>query len=516
MSNLQRLIREVTHLSSSNSNFSLLLRIDHFGSFGEGINIFLKENRYTGEIYSDREVFLDKLQTTFFSSYLLEMYVVYANGNKELYIDTLYWMTKQLNFDPKLHKPMQKIFNYYNNFHPKENGLLSSIATILLPITYEQMDIQDKYESHFNRFYAIYGSNAEVNELYRNKYNLTLKRYLAISWALFAYVGKRKTEFTKAEFCNFMSSTSVTKDEIYSFLNLVSLTRKEFQEKYIVFRKKVPNDSLLDWSDREAVDKALPRVSYFFPLLRNEEHYSLISFTAIKEFLKFKGLYRSMTEGLRDVHFKQRFSGPLFERYVRELASKYDSQHSLNAKIYGDDTYYISKGKEKREPDTIIETDEYMVFIECKTSPFSLNLIKYLDKKYLKNLQESIEKSVINIDTFLQYRAKDKIGKKIAKIIVFSEGIHMAFTMLKSDIQGVSDLKEIFVMDIESLELLLSEYTKPIPEILDDFKAAEKIDSINLNGYIRSTLKNQFIVEEDNEILHHIVKEELGLIIDEN
>lgn len=146
MSNLQRLIREVTHLSFSNSNFSLLLRIDHFGSFGEGINIFLKENRYTGEIYSDREVFLDKLQTTFFSSYLLEMYVVYANGNKELYIDTLYWMTKQL----------------------------------------------------------------------------------------------------------------------------------------------------------------------------------------------------------RDVHFKQRFSGPLFERYVRELASKYDSQHSLNAKIYGDDTYYISKGKEKR------------------------------------------------------------------------------------------------------------------------------------------------------------------------
>ena len=513
MSNLQRLIREVNKLSFSDLNLSVLLEMDKYGAFGEGINIFLEENRFTKEVYSSRQG-TDRLITKLLTSYVLEMYIAFSTGDRQLYIDKPYWMSKQPKYNPKMHLLTSIIFNFYNDFHPKKNLLLGSIATLLLPITYEQIDLQDGYENHFNRFFAIYGSNTEINQLYKDKYNISLKRYMALSWGLFAYVFK-KNKFSTSDFIEFMRSTIATHEEINTFLNLISLTREEFKHRYEIFRKH-DDGTYLDWTDREAVDKALPRISYFYPLIRDGKTYSLISYTAIQEFLKFKGLYRSMTEGLRDLHFKQRYSGPLFEDYVRQLALKYNMTNKLHANIYGDEKYNISKGKEKREPDTIIETDEYIVMIECKTSPFSLNLVKYLDAYHLHILQKSIEKSVKNFDTFLTYRAKNTVGKKMTKIIVFYEGIHMAFTMLKSEIENLSNKTDVFVMDIESLELLLSEYTQPIPNILDCFLASEKLDSINLNGYIRSTLKNQAIFAEENEILHNIVQEELGLAIAEH
>lgn len=511
MCNLQRLIHAIELLSYESYNTNILLKIDRYGSFEEGLNIFAELHPDTHEIYS-KEPYVDKLKNAFLGNYILEMYTAYSLGKKQIFIDKTYLYPFQKKFNPMEHQSISALYNVYNSFRPKKNGLLSSIANILLPIVYDQMDIQDSYEGHFNRFYLIYGSNEEVNQLFHSKYNITIKKYIGISWALFGFI-LQKREFTLEEFVQFMSSTTVTPSEIIIFLNLVSLTREEFRDKYLNFRK-LDNDKYLEWENREAVDKALPRVSYFFPLIKTENKYSLISYTAMKEFLKFRGLYRSLTEGLKDQHFKQCYSGPLFEDYVRQIVINYNNINVLNATIYGDAKYHIKKGQEKREPDTIFETDDYIIFIECKTSPFSLNLVKYLDSEYLKQLEESLQKSSTNIDTYIDFFNVHSKGKRIIKIVVFFEGIHMAFTMLKSDIKKFSKDEGLFIMDIDSLELLFSEYTSPIPEILDGFLAEDDSQGTNLNGYIQSTLTNERHTYEENEILHQIVKEELGLYVD--
>lgn len=485
--------------------------MDKYGAFGDGTNVFLEINPYTKKIYSKRKG-TDRLSTKLLTSYLLEMYIADSVGDKEIFIDTSYWIQHQPKFNKSNHLQISTIYNLYNDFHPKKFESLSAIATLLLPIAYEQIDIQDGYESHFNRFFAVYGSNSEINRLYFEKYGISLKYYMAIAWGLLAYIVNNKYRFSTNDFIAFMSSTTSTENEIRTFLYLISLTRAEFKKKYEFFRKH-DDGTYLEWGEREAVDKALPRVSYFFPLIRDGDVFTLISYTALQEFMKFRGLYRSLTEGLKDLHFKQQYSGPLFEAYVRNMVLKYNINNNLEAMVYGDEKYYISKGKEKRAPDTIIETDDYIVLIECKTSPFSLNLVKYLETQYLHNLEESIKKSVINFDTFLSYSHKNNCGKKITKIIVFYEGIHMAFTMLKEEIKDLSNVSDVFIMDIESLELLLSEYIRPIPEILNGFLDAERTSSTNLNGYIRAILRNEETSIKEDTILAHIVKDQLGLEI---
>lgn len=508
---LQQLISAVQLLSYSPINSSVLIDIDRYGAFGSGLNIFFERNPETGEIYS-KEPYLDQLKSRFFTSYILEMYTAFACVNKNIFIDNTHLRIFQSPFHPHTHQSMNKMYNFYNSFSTKKNVSLSSVANILLPIVYEQIDLQDSYESHFNRFYKIYGSNEEINDLFYAKFNISIKKYIAISWGLLGFIYEQR-EFSLDQFIRFMASTTITSTEIIIFLNLISLTREEFKEKYLYFRK-YDNGQFLDWEDRESVDKALPKVSYFFPLIRTKDKYCLISYTAIREFMKFKGLYRNMTLGLIDQNFKQRYSGPLFEAYVRALVTDYNDSNKLKANISGDGIYHIKKGHEKREPDTIFETDDYIIFVECKTSPFSLNLVKYLHSDNLKQLEDSIQTSSTNIDTYINFHRIDSNDKKIIKIVVFFEGIHMAFTMLKSDIKKFSKDEALFVMDIESLELLFSEYTKPIPEILEGFLMEDNSQGRNLNGYIQSTLKNKKYLNEENEILHKIVREELGLHVD--
>ena len=84
--------------------------------------------------------------------------------------------------------------------------------------------------------------------------------------------------------------------------------------------------------------------------------------------------------------------------------AQYNEENNVGGRVYGDEEYTVGRNLYK-DPDIIFETDDYIVIIECKTTPFSLNLLRYSDPDYLQTLQEGIDKSIKNIDErFLVHR----------------------------------------------------------------------------------------------------------------
>ena len=506
MSNLQRLIREVSSLSFSPHNYAVLLSIDKYGAFGDGVNIYLDVNKFTGEAKSIRPE-TDRLMTKLFTAYLLEMYVCYADGDFEIFIDTAYWKTRQPKSAARSIASLVKIQRLYNDIYAESHGTLSPIANLMLPIAHEQIEMQEGYERYLNRFYNIYGSNEEINEIFKARFGISLKTYMALSWGVFTYVFQKKPTFDSDELMAYLSSTKASSDELEIFLGMISLSREELKNKYESYRKN-EDGKYLEWNQRSAVDKCLQKVSFFYPLIKTGNKYILVSYTAMQEFLKFHGLYRAMTSEIKD--FKSIYSGALFENYVRAMAQKYSDENMLNAKIYGDEEYYISKKESRREPDVIFETDDYVLIIECKTSPYSPNLVKNLDPKYMY-IGQGIDKSIKNIEDFLTYRAKALDAKRIIKLVVFYEGIHMAFSLLKKEIDELSKGYDINVIDVDTLELLLAEYSKPIPDILDEYTEFEKTNSTNLNSYLRGLITSDACLEDEENIMRKILSEDLGL-----
>lgn len=506
MSTLRRLLQEVKDLSFSQNNYATLLAIDKYGAFGDGINIYLDVNRYTGEVKSIRPE-TDRLMTKLFTSYLLEMYMCYANGDFELFIDSTYWSARQPKPTARNIASLAKIQRLYNDIYAESHGALSPIANLILPITHEQIEIQEGYERYLNRFYKIYGSNEGINEIFKTHFGIGLKTYMALAWGVFAYTFYKKIAFDSDDIMVYLSSTKVEKCEVEIFLSMISLNREELKNKYESYRK---NDDgvFLDWNKRSAVDKGLQKVSFFYPFLKTGNKYALVSYTAMQEFLKFHGLYRVMTSDIPD--FKSKYSGPLFEDYVRAMAQKYSNDNGLDAKIYGDAEYLISKKEPRKEPDMIFEMDDYILIIECKTSPYSPNLVKNLDPSYLY-IGQGIDKSIKNIEDFLLHRTSDIEGKRIVKLVVFYEGIHMAFSILKKEIAVLSKGYDIIVIDVDTLELLFTEYLKPIPVILDEYKEFEKINSTNLNSYLRRLITSDVYLEDEENIMQKILCEDLGL-----
>ena len=87
----------------------------------------------------------------------------------------------------------------------------------------------------------------------------------------------------------------------------------------------------------------------------------------------------------------------------------------------------------------------------------------------------------------------------------------MAFSLLKKEIDELSKGYDINVIDVDTLELLLAEYSKPIPDILDEYTEFEKTNSTNLNSYLRGLITSDACLEDEENIMRKILGEDLGL-----
>ena len=68
---------------------------------------------------------------------------------------------------------------------------------------------------------------------------------------------------------------------------------------------------------------------------------------------------------------------------------------------------------------------------------------------------------------------------------------------------------------MDTLELLFAEYSKPIPDILDEYAEFEKTNSTNLNSYLRGLIISNTHLEDEENIMRKILSEDLGLEVHE-
>lgn len=194
--NLKQLAREVKELCYDQENFNILRNIDRYAAFGEGTNVFLDINPVTRQEYIKHPE-THKFETTLFITYLIEMFVYLAKGEKHLYINTPYWL-KYKPVNPSSIRSLLGIANLQykiSNISGRPTGPFNSIANILLPLSYEQMDIQDNYKRPYNRFFTIFANHEEVVEIFKNRVGLTIKEYMALSWAILAFCFIKKIQF---------------------------------------------------------------------------------------------------------------------------------------------------------------------------------------------------------------------------------------------------------------------------------------------------------------------------------
>lgn len=512
MANLKRFIRKIKTISYTPNNLRKLHEIDKYGSLENGINMFLYQNPFTREEKST-EPNGDKLSTRLFSTYVIEAFFAYSEGDKNFYLDFTRWNEKKIHEFNEVHHCSLRDLRYLSTdmFSTTHSGSINSLAKILLPLAFEQMDIQITFRLASNRFYYIFASNDTINSIFQERTGISLKKYMALAWIIYAYILKNGSSFKLDQNLLNFTNKYITEDELIIFLNMISLTREEFKKKYFDFRKQ-DNGTLFDYEIREYFDKGLPKISFFYPLIREGDIYLLTSYTSFHEFFKMRAAYRYMTEQFVDIEFKSKYAGPAFEKYVRWLIEKYNTTFNLEGIVYGNNEYYPKKGIKWHEPDVVFETQDYMLIIECKTTPYSLNLLKFAQNKDLERLKESIKKSIENInDRFLTYYSEKFKNKKIVRIVVFYEAIDFIFSLLKEELSEILDRNSIHIMEARTLELMLSDYTEPLPNIFEKFESRDKNSMGTIPSEIRNIFDDSFGIVEAEEILKELLVDELGL-----
>lgn len=449
---LEHIIDLIQSLKFSEENFAFLLNYDKFGfNKNFGLNLFSKENSIE---VSDQTI------TRIFFSYIIEKYIMYANGNiifsQELIVD---------------------LFNLFLEMDTKlPTGSLSNTSNRLLAYQREQLDLQEESMSSFIRFFYMYGTNTEVNKIFLKNTKITLSKYIYICTVLWMNIIKKGIEaFTSYD--KDIQDTFIKQEELEIVLKHMSITRKKFQEKYSIFRKDYKDDE-------EYIDRVVPKISFFYPFLKDGNTYHLISYTALTEFMKMSSTYRMMTERFDNISFKSEKAGPLFEKYVLSKVEEYNDKNKINGKVSGNESYQ-EKG-EKKAPDVILETAEYIVFIECKLNPFPIELFHKLDNGYLIKYKEAIENSLKNIN---RYKKHIKSNKPSIQILVFFEHNQIYYDTLLQDVYPLTQDQSIFILSIESLELLLSLYPESLTKFFDHFLENKKIEPTNIHAFLPKQLK---------------------------
>lgn len=250
---------------------------------------------------------------------------------------------------------------------------------------------------------------------------------------------------------------------------------------------------------QEYFDRSMPRINYSYPLLKYNGGYLLTSNVALTQFLKMDRIYRMMTEEIND-SFKSDYIGPAIEQYARFLVDRYARTITYLNPITGGDKPYGPKKSHWKEPDAILETDEFILLIECKANPFSMKLLKDFDTKSFTKTIQSVETSITNINRYLTYHEKRLKEKKVIKMLVFFECQPDWFEMLIADVEMHLPNNGIKIIDFNILESFLQENSMTLLQIIESYdkKKSEYFSSITFEQYLES-IGNSFKNNEENE-----------------
>lgn len=479
--------------------------------FEESFNVFRAIENFSSDPDNGIDLFPGRMDliSLVFGNYMIEKVIVYAQGKKNVSLDTI----REHHLCSNNEVSLRNLFNHYNEGAKPEKRDINPTASILLTYSSEQIRLQHKPMPDFVRFYCLFSKNEKINTAFFEQFQIELQTFSLLCFLLYAYIitkiskeKKRRYFFTSEEFKIYLSSASeISSDHIDIFLANISINRENYQSLYFKMRKNT-EDILDKFETQEIYDRALPKISFSYPLLQYKGNYLITSLASLDEFLKMDRVYRMLAQEI-DKDFKGNYIGPAIEEYARFLTREYSKHIQEFHPISGGNVKYDINKEKKDEPDAILETDQYILFIECKASAFSIDLFKSLTKKSIQRLFNDVNKSMININRYLSHHHERLLGKKVIKLLVYYEGQSDWYEMLLEDTYKEIKDHDLLIINFNILELLLGSYTKSIPELINLYLAERVSHKINFESFLMGQGAVYWNHDHRDDIFKTLIKE---------
>lgn len=396
------------------------------------------------------------------------------------------------------------------NFNVKDKEFINKFMFFY---AYEQFSVQEtaNYQLEVLRLLTLYKDYPEVNQFCVDEIGLSLEELCICTILFFIHFIKYDKVAIAYPLKNFHEYTNningITKEKVDKFLDFILIDEKEFKNKYNFLRKKSPekNNDFISFNKLQTIDRFLPKVSFHYPFItdKNKEYIFLISYSSFLESSKLERLYMYFYENTKIKEFRSRIHGPALERYIRDFAKK----HTTAADIYGDEIYYPLKedGKPNKKkkldaPDVIIEFENFVIFVECKSKPFNiLEALKNYDTYDFSRLLKDIDKSLENINNYLTYKQNYK-GKKIYKFIAYFFNHPMLLDSTLSKLKGFDNScpEEIILTNIHALEEFFNIKSSSLDKVIEHFYTSHKKDNLAFGKFIRTN----YYDEVDSKIVN--------------
>ena len=179
--------------------------------------------------------------------------------------------------------------------------------------------------------------------------------------------------------------------------------------------------------------------------------------------------------------------------------------------VGGNKIYKPNRKRQYHEPDVIFETDEYLLLIECKSTPFSLDLLKQREAKSLNGIEEDIHTSTENIDRYLDYKDLKNTNKKVIKFLVYFDAPVLSLGVIMTEIRKFVTTPDFYIMDIDSLELLLAEDLGSLPHVLKEYLVEYKKSQSDISTYLRTRVNFNAFEKDNAHIFEELMRDYVGL-----
>lgn len=392
-----------------------------------------------------------------FIPYAIDKLLVYSTKNKNR------------KFSP------QQLIQLHNTFihagNVKQADKNDFLNKVFFYLGFEQINIQDSFmiSDNVERIIKLYNNYSIINDFLNSKYKLNLEKICILTWGLFSFlVHNRKTRmiFKMLEFKKYLSTLNgIDINDIESFLEYISIELDKYKKEYFRIRTNLSTNKLLSYSKLQEIDKFLPKVNHWFPILRiNKDEFILLSYTSLIESLRLERLYNEIYNNKYIPNFRSLIHGNAINNYVKTFIKEYSNAN----KVYGDEEYYI-KRQQYHAPDIIIEYESFIIIIEMKSKPFNLLEVLHNYETYnFDKMKKDILKSENNIQRYLENFNSFK-NKKIFKFIVYFFEHSILITAKEKIINNQLKVDEIILTDIQSLELLFRCKETKIDELLEEY-----------------------------------------------
>ncbi len=483
---LNKLIKLIKKYNYADKVRYKLLAIDSYADFKDlqgSINFFNDEHAYN--------------KTKIYFSYLLEKFIVFNTvaGKRTIENNKIF-----------------KIFNLTNQLGLGTYTKELTLEKLSFLIDYEQIRFQ--YDNNKNlqyRYLKLFSNNDTTKEIINLVLKMSLDKFivLSLSFVLFIRNSKKvsiKFDIEKFKYFILKGQNSFTKNDINNFIQYISIDKQSFIKKYYTIRKINFNDDEEILSDEllKEVDRYLPKVSFYYPIIIENNNYYISSYTAIIEFLKLERVFTEISENKDiDKNYRSDILGKkLIEEYVKNEANVFQEKYKIDLKIHGGQVYNVSKNKFD-EPDCILETSNYIIFIECKNSISHLiKSIQNFDDKIKNRISNDLKTSDDNINRYLQNHTS-AANKKIYKFLMYFNVTPISIANLKFNLFPKNDF---ILTDIGSVELLFRTDCKDLSQIINEYENQHNDDPLYDFLFYNYNVSNDNIDYELDKIKKDILK----------